>query len=463
MFRDMEEEIYADIKRELNNLVQNESDAEQLKVLLNFNRKSIPELGWELEDARDELISRVGKSTILRKIKNAPHIFKKITYNRYTMSYTDYVSEYLEEWFSRNKLSTEAAIIEKLKVVDKLSQEYRSFIRGVRDRDVEEWIDNMGNVRDLIEYSKEVMGELYMDALLVFIQQYSMADVDIYTINGHKISKLTQTGFSLAYYGDPGTGKTFATDDLLRGNFRKGIPPHGIIGRIRYGEGMTPKQFIAILEAYQDYPVDWIIPEFRDFFRSPGMVEKLKLVMERREITDETRKTRIGPYKVTSFFIVNYNLKLTRNGYRDTMSDPNFSAVEDRMICKLFLNTEERNELILKNMLRIARGEVDFYLANTLRKHITYTYYYLTKNHVKVTMKYSDYEKLATWIVNQKNRYDANLSMRIINRAVQIAASSALVSVLKNQAKVITIQERDIEIAKEFIKQELYSRALRSS
>lgn len=272
-----EEDIYADLKRELSYLVRNEDDARQLQVLVDLNRKSIPELGWKLDDATSELIDKVGKSTILRRIKNTPHIFKIVGYKRYTMNYTEYVSEYLELWFSREKLSTEAALIEKVQVVDALFREYKNFIKSVTEKDVEEWTDEIGSVEDIIEYTKEIMDGLYMDSLLVFLQQYSMADVDIYILNGYKMTKLIQTGFSLAYYGDPGTGKTFTTDDMLRGNSRKGVPSHGIIGKIRYGEGMTPKQFIAILEAYQNYPVDWVIPEFRDFFPLSGNGREVKV------------------------------------------------------------------------------------------------------------------------------------------------------------------------------------------
>jgi len=452
------------IERELKYLVRNTDDAQELLALVEFDQRSSPVMGWTKKEAKRYLIAKVGSANILSRIGDVDVL---ITHaygdnNRYKMHNHALIKRFLQDWFSGGNLSTEAAIKEKQEVVDRLRREYTSFIKSVKDKEVDAWASEIKSVKDIIDYTKSIMDGLYMDALLVILQQYSMADVNVYIHNNDKLTKFIQTGFSLAYYGDPGTGKTFATDDLLRGNNRKGIPPHGIIGKIRYAEGMTPKQFIAILEAYQSYPVDWVIPEFRDFFRYPGMVEKLKLVMERREVSDETRTTKIGPYRVTSFFIVNYNLKSTKNGYKDTMSDPNFAAVEDRMIVKLFVNTKEREELIFDNMLRIGRGEVDFYLADTLRKHITYTYHYLVRYRPKVLIEYSDFEELGRWIINLKHEFSPRASMRIIDRAVQIAASSALVSTLKDRGETIPIREEDIELAKEFIRQELASRALKS-
>ena len=462
----MDEDVRQKIENELKYLIRNSSEAEQMRVLLELDRGTIRTLGWSKADAKKLLISRVGSASILSRLSDVYMIAQHPLGNRdkWVLNYWDYIEEYLDRWFETIKLSTEMAIKEKQEVVDVLAREYSNFIASVTDADITKWIDEIQNIDDLIRYAKEIMDGLYMDALLVFIQQYSMADIGIYVYNSEKdkLTKRGQTGFSLAYYGDPGAGKTFATDDLLRGNERQGIPPHGIIGKLRYAEGMTPKQFIAILEAYQNYPVDWIIPEFRDFFRYPGMVEKLKLVMERREVSDETRTTKIGPYKVTSFFIVNYNLKLGKNGYKSTMSDPNFAAVEDRMICKLFINTKEREEQIFNNMLRIGSGDVDFYLADTLRKHITYTYHWLVKNKPQVIIDYDLYKSFGQWLIDEKQKYAPKASLRMLERAIQIAASASLVKALAENSQQIEITEKELDLAKEFIEQELISRALRS-
>ncbi|EQD68435.1 hypothetical protein B2A_00439, partial [mine drainage metagenome] len=54
------------------------------------------------------------------------------------------------------------------------------------------------------------------------------------------------TGFHLALFGPPGTGKTFSIDDLIRGNPRTGVPSHGLPGRNRYCGGITPVQFLHV-------------------------------------------------------------------------------------------------------------------------------------------------------------------------------------------------------------------------
>ena len=450
------------ILKELNYVVKNTDEAMQLRLLLEFNEGRL--MGWSFKDARKYLISNAGSATILSKLRNVTHICT-IAWNtpgKYRLHNEKFIKRWLKEFVSGGQLSTEMAVQEKEVWVDKLREEYSKFVSSAKENDVDKWASEIKDVDVLIEYTKHIMGDLYLDALLPILQQYSMADTPIYAKNGDKLTKREHSGFSLAYFGDPGAGKTFATDDLLRGNEREGVPPHGIIGKLRYAEGMTPKQFIAILEAYQNYPVDWIIPEFRDFFRYPGMVEKLKLVMERREVSDETRTTKIGPYKVTSFFIVNYNTKLGKNGYKATMSDPNFEAVEDRMICKLFINTNDRYKMILDNMLRRSRGEIDYYLADTLRKHITYTYHKLVSDSPKIIIDTSDFEELAKWTMNMKEQIGAKVSLRILSRAMQIAASAALVSYLHLQKEFIPIGQKHLDIAKEFIKQEMMSRALRA-
>ncbi len=297
-----------------------------------------------------------------------------------------------------------------------------------------------------------------MDILLPIIQQYGIADVPIYSSDGKKI---TQTGFSLAYFGEPGTGKTFATDDFIRGNDRDGIPPHGIIGRIRYAEGMTPKKLISILEAYQNYPVDWIVPEFNDFFRYKGMVEKLKLVMEHREVSDETKKEVIKPYKVTSFFIVNYNTKFSNGRWTVTVDDPNFNAIEDRMICKVFINDEAREKEIYKNMVRRVSGDIDWYLSEYLRKHLTYSYHFFTGSDRKVILDTSDFVSFGNAIRDMRSRKGIRISNRIILKGIQIAGSAALIKGVGNEEKEIKISDEELSLALDFIRMEIETRTMR--
>jgi len=445
-------------------VIQNSENIKQMDAL--FYLQSIRRV-WTMKDAREWLIAKTGNYEILTRLKNTGlirEVGESGGAKLYRLVDTNSMKRWLKSYHERSlKLSTVEATREYETVVLSLKREYEKFISNVKEENVEEWISRISSVRDIINYAKSIMGEeLYMDALLPIIQQYSIGNVGIYS-SANLERRINQTGFSLAYFGEPGTGKTFATDDLLRGKEEKGIPPHGIIGRLRYAQGMTPKMFIAILEAYQDYPVDWVIPEFKDFFSYRGMVEKLKLVMERREVKDETRSGIIGPYKVTSFFIVNYNTQISKGRWKSTINDPNFNAVEDRMLCKLFLNTKERRRLIWENMKRIAGGKVRYYLADTLRKHVTYTYHLLIIKRPKVVIEQEDFIKMGDKIAEEIDRKGAPVSLRILDRALQIASSSSLVSYLaKEETNEIWVDRESIKLAQEFVMQEIETRALKA-
>jgi len=443
-------------------VIQSSRDIDEMEALIYLQKM---QRAWTQKAAKEWLIAKTGAHNILGRLRNTG-LMMEVGEEGGSKLYSLISLKEVERWIQRYKggnmrLSTEEAMREYQNVVLHLKAEYEFFVKNVREEDVEDWTSRIRSVGDVVEYVKGIMGEkLYMDALLPIIQQYSISNAPIYS-SANLERKINQTGFSLAYFGEPGTGKTFATDDLLRGKEEKGVPPHGMIGRLRYAQGMTPKMFIAILEAYQDYPVDWVIPEFKDFFAYRGMVEKLKLVMERREVRDETRTAIIGPYKVTSFFIVNYNTQVSKGRWRSTINDPNFNAVEDRMLCKLFLNTSERRKLIWDNMKRIASGKVNYYLAEPLRKHITYTYHRVTTEGVKVIVDEDEFMRMGDEIAEAIDKHGAPVSLRIIDRALQIAASSSLVRFLAEREREIWIDRDSLEIAKNFVMEEIEARAKR--
>lgn len=208
----------------------------------------------------------------------------------------------------------------------------------------------------LIEYLKNLLGEgLHFDGLLTLTQQLSLSETPIVGERGESGLK---TGFNLALFGDPGTGKSFSTRDLLFGSKKLGIPPHGIPGINRYVGGMTAARFIRIGQAYEGKTFNFIVPEFNDWFRYSGMVEPLKLAMEGGIIKYEMHREVIGPYRLSSYFVVNYNTRIGEKGYETTVKDPNFSAIEDRMLCRLHRMTKERYVEIAKNQMRLLSGRV---------------------------------------------------------------------------------------------------------
>jgi hypothetical protein len=223
------------------------------------------------------------------------------------------------------------------------------------------------------EYLQSMFGEmLYIDSYLSIIQQYGLCDVEIVNPQGKTGMK---TGWSYALFGEPGTGKSFSTRDLILGIPGGKMAAHGIPGRNRYCGGITPARFIRIGQVYVGKTFNFIVPEFNDWFRYQGMVDTLKIAMERGEIKQELHREIIGPYRFDSFFTVNYNTAVMGQGYAVTIADPNFNAIEDRMICRLHRMTKERYVEIARSQMRLAMGEVNVdKMAQQIRDHVTLVY-----------------------------------------------------------------------------------------
>lgn len=229
------------------------------------------------------------------------------------------------------------------------------------------------SVSYLADYLKNLFGQmLYFDGFLSIIQQYGISDAEIVNPQGKTGMR---TGWSFALFGEPGTGKSFSTRDLIIGVPGGKIQPHGIPGRNRYCGGITPARFIRTGQAYAGKTFNFIVPEFNDWFRYSGMVDVLKIAMERGEIKYELHREVVGPYRFDSFFSVNYNTKVMGRGYEVTIGDPNFNAIEDRMICRLHRLTKERFVEIAESQMRLALGEINVDKgARQIRDHVTLIY-----------------------------------------------------------------------------------------
>ncbi|MGD0250462.1 MAG: hypothetical protein ABSB97_06205, partial [Thermoplasmata archaeon] len=211
------------------------------------------------------------------------------------------------------------------------------------------------DVEKLAAYLRGLFGEeLYFDSLISLLQQYALADAPLIAPTGRTTGA---TGFHLALFGPPGTGKTFSIDDLVRGNPRSGVPAHGLPGRNRYCGGITPVQFLRVGTAYTGRTFNFIVPEFNDWFKYRGMVEPLKLVMEQREVKWETTFGIVGPYTFRSFLSVNYNVRTAgASSFWTTFSDPNFAALEDRMLLRFHPMTRERFRAVEASAERLELG-----------------------------------------------------------------------------------------------------------
>jgi len=267
--------------------------------------------------------------------------------------------------------------IQKVEELEHEFSVYLSELIAKRLDNIREYGKKM-SIGALVSSLMKSFGEQFYDCFLSLIQQYSIADVEVLSASGR--GKFT-TGFNLALFGPPGTGKTFATCDFILGNEKEDIPPFGLPGRNRYCGGMTPAMFIRIGQAYEGRKFNFVIPEFNDFFKYRGMVEPLKLALERKSVSYETAHEVIKPYKFDCLLSVNYNTSVFEQGYETTISDPNFSAIEDRMICRLHRLTKERFLRITDTMFDFLTEHVDLRsLARPIRDHLTLVYAAQTKH-----------------------------------------------------------------------------------
>ncbi len=320
----------------------------------------------------------------------------------------------------------------------------------------------------LLDYCRDLFGEaLYLDIALGLLQQYALADVPLVAPGGRPTGT---TGFHLALFGPPGTGKTFAIDDFLRGNDRTGVPAHGLPGRNRYCGGITPAQFLRVGSYYQGRTFNFIVPEFNDWFKYRGMVEPLKLVMEQREVKWETTLGTIGPYTFRSYFSVNYNVRVLGNtAWESTILDPNFAALEDRMLLRFHLMTRERFRAVERSAERLELGELSFDLAERIRDHLTLVYGIQSGHPLArrwaprgVALSRELYQTLREVSERSLARNPhPRFSPRLRSRAVKLAAAGALVGFFhgdRPERTPLPVHREEEALARLFYQQEIDAR-----
>lgn len=309
----------------------------------------------------------------------------------------------------------------------------------------------------LAGYLQELFGKtLYFDSLLSIIQQYGLADVKIIHQHG-KTGK--RTGWNLSLFGEPGAGKSFATRDMMLGKPDAKVPPHGIPGRNRYAGGITPARFIRIGQAYVNRVFNFIVPEFNDWFRYKGMVEPLKLAMERGEIKYEMHREVIGPYSFNSFFSVNYNVTTFGRGYEVTIQDPNFNAIEDRMLCRLHRLTKQRYSEIAQSQMRLMFGKIDIEKgAQQIRDHLTLVYGIET-SHPLVKERFQHkpvmlspkaqkmVEKAREVILEHIPHEVVRFSARLEDHAIRFACAASLLNYFRSNMDFIPVSEEALRYA----------------
>ena len=352
----------------------------------------------------------------------------------------------------------QSPLAEEQQTIQKMDREFEEYLQQLLRQRVEKTLTfgRSFSINSLAQYLKDLFGSvLYFDALLAITQQYGLANVEIRHQEGDTGMR---TGWNLSLFGEPGTGKSFFTRDLILGKSEK-VRPHGIPGRNRYAGGMTPARFIRIGQAYSGRVFNFIIPEFNEWFKYKGMVESLKIAMEHGEVRSETFREVIGPYRLTSFFSVNYNVAVYGRGYEVTIKDPNFNAIEDRMLCRLHRLTKQRFEEIAESQMRLALGKVDFEKgAQQLRDHLTLVYAAETE-HPQVKVRFPRKPVMLTnkalemltearkAILSEIPRENVGFSARLEKRALSLACAASLLNYFQSDHDYITVSEEALKTA----------------
>lgn len=365
--------------------------------------------------------------------------------------------------------TTQKAIVDAPKRVDPIQEELQ--LMKTMDHELDKYLKEVINQRKmetvkfgesfsishLADYLKNLFGPtLYFDSLLSITQQYGLSDIEIIHSKGKTGMR---SGWNLSLFGEPGTGKSFSSRDCILGKPDAKIPPHGIPGRNRYAGGITPARFIRIGQAYSGRVFNFIVPEFNDWFKYKGMVEPLKLAMERGVIKYETQREVIGPYSFSGFFSVNYNVATLGRGYEVTIQDPNFSAIEDRMLCRLHRLTKQRFVEIAESQIRLAFGEININeKAQQIRDHLTLVYaaetsHPLVRNKiarkpVMLTPRTQELlMKARKAILNEITRRTVSFSARLEDRAIRFACAASLLSYFQADSDYITVSEDALKYA----------------
>jgi hypothetical protein len=350
-------------------------------------------------------------------------------------------------------------VSEERRIIEKMDRELDEYLNDLLKYRVDETVEfgKAFSITHLASYLENLFGPvLYFDSLLSITQQYGLADVEIVHAEGRTGMR---TGWNLSLFGEPGTGKSFSVRDIILGKPDAKVPPHGIPGRNRYAGGMTPARFIRIGQAYSGRVFNFVVPEFNDWFKYKGMVEPLKLAMERGEIKYEMHREVIGPYRFNSFFSVNYNVAALGRGYEVTVQDPNFSAIEDRMLCRLHRLTKQRFVEIAESQMRLAFGEIDIEEgAQQIRDHLSLVYAAETKHPlvqgsfptkpVMLTPKAQEMlMKARKAILEEIPQEVVPFSARLEDRAIRFACAASLISYFQSNLDYIPVSEDALKYA----------------
>jgi hypothetical protein len=145
-------------------------------------------------------------------------------------------------------------------------------------------------------------------------------------------------------------------------------------------------------------------------------------------------------------------------GYAVTIGDPNFAAIEDRMICRLHRMTKDRYLEIAQNQAKLALGQIDIAKgAQQIRDHVTLVYAIQTghplvkgrfaKKPVKITPQmYDGIGKACTAILKHLPE-GMKFSARLEHNVVKFACSASLLNYFNSDLEYIPVSADALERA----------------
>lgn len=374
--------------------------------------------------------------------------------------------EEMKEEKERKKIFSTELAQEEVKKVERMDQTLRQFLQEINLDEVTSFGRNL-SIAVLEEKFQEFFGQTYMDPLLSLVQQYSTADAIILSPDLKKTQ--LRTGFNLAFFGDPGTGKTFASVDVIKGSDI--VPAFGIPGRNRYCSGMTPAAFIRLAEAYEGKRFNFLVPEFREWFtHSSSMAEYLKLALERKPIKYETARETVSSYEFSSFFNVNYNVSVGQQSWNSLSRDSHFRALRDRLLCKLHRMTMDRYKAISDNQLNLlmrGREQMESFARN-VRQHVALIF---ALEQQEAPMIQTDLSKKQIQLNENvlhllKQTRDELLSdvdqppfsPRLEKRVLQLACSATLLEYFHTDEAIIEVSDAAFNFAQKVFREEIRTR-----
>jgi hypothetical protein len=190
-------------------------------------------------------------------------------------------------------------------------------------------------------------------------------------------------------------------------------------------------------------------------------------------ISYETKVYKVGPYKFDSFFSVNYNTRVYERGYEVTVNDPNFNAIEDRMLCRLHRLTKEKYKELAESQKRLMLGVTTRKMAEKaplIRDHVTLVYAIQTRHllarqfkpkRVLLEEKHIEAIERARELIFEHLPPSSVLpfSMRLERRALQLAAALSLTSHFRRDEEVVEIDPEAVKLAARFYVEEAWVRA----